>query len=275
MANRMKSVLRPHKKLFAASYLIRQQVFHPQHFNRHDERTRLILKDIQERGFFVIPNFVDKAYCKECIKDIDAMMQSHREFVQQYSDDRIFGSEHLSSNIMKFARNEYALELANKYNTIDTDLGFTLANVIKYSNASSKLGSGGGWHRDSVNRQFKAILYLNDVTEENGAYQIIEGSHKLGRVLDDIAVGSCTFDNVRYDDGQIDKIIQKNPERLKTITGNAGTAILKDCSAIHRGSPLKEGARYALTNYYFYTRKINSKLHEHFAPVVAPETTLK
>ena len=223
----------------------------------------------------MIPDFVDKAYCRMCAKDIDTMMQSHREFVQKYSDDRIFGSEHLSSNIMQFARNEYALKLANKYNTIETELGFTLANVIKYSSASSKLGSGGGWHRDSINRQFKAILYLNDVTEENGAYQIIEGSHKLGRVLDDISVASCTFDNVRYDDDQIDKIIQKNPDRLKTIEGNAGTVILKDCSAIHRGSPLKAGIRYALTNYYFYTRKINSTLNEHFAPVVTSETILE
>ena len=35
------------------------------------------------------------------------------------------------------------------------------------------------------------------------------------------------------------------------ITGKAGTLILFDASLIHRGRPLEEGCRYALTNYYY------------------------
>ena len=80
---------------------------------------------------------------------------------------------------------------------------------------------------------------------------------------------------VRYSDQQINKIINKNPERLHTITGKAGTVIIKDCSAIHRGSPLKSGIRYALTNYYFYLSQITTTLTEHFGPLVSPDKVLK
>jgi len=48
-----------------------------------------------------------------------------------------------------------------------------------------------------------------------------------------------------------------------------------DTSTIHRGSPLKNGIRYALTNYYFENSQINSHLVEHFSPLVSPEKVLK
>jgi len=229
----------------------------------------------KKNGYVVIPDFIGKEFCNNCIKDIDLMMKNHQEVVQKYSDLRIFGSEHFSENIMRFADNKFLKTLANHYNTIETDNGFTLANVIEFSEDSKKLGSGGGWHRDSKNRQFKAILYLNDVTEENGAYQIIKKSHKVLPLLDDIKTGGLDYKIVRYSDQQINKILNKNPERLHTITGKAGTLIIKDCSAIHRGSPLKSGIRYALTNYYFYLSQMNKELVEHFSPLVSPEKVLQ
>lgn len=273
MHEKLKSVLKTQPSLFAIAYLIKQHVTHLQNFEKYSE-DRHILKQIQKRGFFIMPNFVDKKYCERCVTDVDNMMRTRREYVHKAADDRIFGSEYISENIMQFAKHEILKKLANEYNTIITEIGFTMSNVIEYSEYSNQLGSGGGWHRDSINRQFKAILYLNDVTEENGAYQIIEGSHKLGRILDDIKTGNLSFHNTRYDDSQIDRLIRKNPNRLKTLVGKAGTLILKDCSAIHRGSPLYVGKRYALTNYYFYASQINSRLTNHFAPLISVEKVL-
>jgi hypothetical protein len=259
----------------ALFYLIRQRLQHPQDFSNFSEDEKKILYEIQKNGYVVIPDFIDKEFCNNCIKDIDLMMKNHQEVVQKYSDLRIFGSEHFSENIMRFADNKFLKTLANHYNTIETVNGFTLANVIEFSEESKKLGSGGGWHRDSRNRQFKAILYLNDVTEENGAYQIIKKSHKVLPLLDDIKTGGLDYKIVRYSDQQINKILNKNPERLHTITGKAGTMIIKDCSAIHRGSPLKSGIRYALTNYYFYRNQINTTLTKRFAPLASPEKVLE
>ena len=73
----------------------------------------------------------------------------------------------------------------------------------------------------------------------------------------------------------VEKILNESPDRLKTITGNAGTMVLVDTSIIHRGLPLEEGIRYALTNYFFENTQINSHLVEHFAPIVSPDKVLK
>ena len=73
----------------------------------------------------------------------------------------------------------------------------------------------------------------------------------------------------------VDKITHANPDRLKSLTGKAGTLVLVDTSIIHRGIPLKKGVRYALTNYFFERSQINSNLIEHFSPLVSPEKVLK
>ena len=271
----MKQIVYRNPSLAAGLYLFRQRLQHPQNFSNFSEDEKKLLYEIQRNGYVVIPDFIDKEFCNNCIKDMDLMMKNHQEVVQKYSDLRIFGSEHFSENIMRFANNKFLKTLANHYNTVETDNCFTLANVIEFSEASKKVGSGGGWHRDSKNRQFKTILYLNDVTKENGAYQIIKKSHKLLPLLDDIKTGGLDYKIVRYSDQQINKILNKNPERLHTITGKAGTVIIKDCSAIHRGSPLKSGIRYALTNYYYYLSQINPTLTKHFAPLASPEKVLE
>ncbi len=54
---------------------------------------------------------------------------------------------------------------------------------------------------------------------------------------------------------KVDKIIENDPDRLKTLTGKAGTLVLVDTSIIHRGIPVKNGIRYALTNYFLKNHK--------------------
>ena len=61
------------------------------------------------------------------------------------------------------------------------------------------------------------------------------------------------------------KIQMLNSKRKKIITGKAGTLIIVDTSLIHRGRPLKNGKRYALTNYYYPYYQVN-KMKNHFKP---------
>lgn len=203
------------------------------------------------------------------------MMENHKEFVQKQTDLRIFGAEEFSENIKKFADHDFLNNFANYYNGSRTYNAFTLANMIEFNDKSKKLGSGGGWHRDQVTRVCKAVLYLNDVDETNGAYQIIKNSHKLSSMIKDSKSAKMYPHQTRFSDQQIEFLLSKNPERLITITGKKGTLILKECSAIHRGSPLQQGKRYALTNYFFRQNQLTEKLVEHFSPIVSPEKVLK
>lgn len=135
-----------------------------------------------------------------------------------------------------------------------------MANKTKFIN--NNLGSGGGWHRDNLLKQYKSILYLVDVDHSNGPFQLIEKSQKFSQVLKDSLKMKTDVRTYRFKEKQINSI-KKN--RTVTIEGKAGTLIIVDTSAIHRGSPLKLGTRYALTNYY-YPKKIMKNYLSHFKP---------
>lgn len=74
-----------------------------------------------------------------------------------------------------------------------------------------------GWH--SLN----LFIYLTDVTEHSGAHQIIVGTHR----------GRNAWDAVRVaiPDQEIEDRFQN---RIRTITGPAGTMFFEDTSAFHR-----------------------------------------
>jgi ectoine hydroxylase-related dioxygenase (phytanoyl-CoA dioxygenase family) len=201
------------------------------------------------------------------------MFENKKEFIQDIFDMRIFGAEELSENIKKFADDKLINEIAEAYNAVPTTMGFTLTNKIEAKD--QEFGSGGSWHRDSYFRQFKSILYLNDVNENNGPFQIVTKSNKSNQIKKDTKIGNLEQMQSRFDNNEIEKIIENEPERVHTLTGKAGTLILVDTSTIHRGKPLKNGIRYALTNYFFEKTQINSHLIEHFSPLVSPEKVLK
>lgn len=270
-----KKILTKSPKIYTAIHSLNFELKHKQNFSKLEDKEKELLLKVQKNGYTVIPDFFDDETCKKCIVDIDWMFENKKEFVHKtdYEDYRIFGAEDLSENIKKFANHELLTKLANAYNAVPTSCGFTLAGKISVT--GHEYGSGGTWHRDSFFRQFKSLLYLTDVNEENGPFQIIHGSHKSNQVSADTKTGNLDSMQSSFNQDTVEKILQDNPERLKTLTAKAGTVVLVDSSAIHRGLSLKNGVRYALTNYFFENSQINSHLVEHFSPLVSPEKVLK
>src|SRR5262245_27080087 len=91
-------------------------------------------------------------------------------------------------------------------------LSFIMVNDIDASRSPN--GSGGGWHRESFRPQYKAFLYLTDVTRESqGAFCFIPGSN--GRVIRLGSAGWRLFSGAnRYDDGVVSilKMIGTKPK---------------------------------------------------------------
>ena len=270
-----KKILTKSPKAYAAVHTANFERNHKQDFSFLNEKEQKLLFEIRQNGFVVISDFFDKKSCESCIEDMDWMFENKKEFVHQsdYADSRIFGAEELSENIMKFANNDLLNKLANAYNAVPTSNGFTLAGKIETT--GHEYGSGGTWHRDSYFRQFKSLLYLTNVNEENGPFQVVLGSHDAKKISSDSKSANLESMQCTFNQEAVEKILKDEPERLKTLTGKAGTLVLVDTSTIHRGLPLKNGIRYALTNYFFENTQINSHLVEHFAPIVSPEKVLK
>jgi len=270
-----KKILTKSPKAYTAAHTLKFENSHRQDFSKLTEKEKNILLEIKKKGYVVIPDFFDKNQCELCVNDMDLMFQNNKELIHEsdYSDSRIFGAEYLSENINSFATHSLLNNLANAYNAVPTDCGFTLAGKISVS--GHEYGSGGPWHRDSYFRQFKSLLYLTDVDENHGPFQIISESHDKEHISSDSKTANLESMQCTFDQNTIKQIIEKEPERLHSLTGKAGTVVLVDTSCIHRGVPLKEGTRYALTNYFFEKKQINNHLVEHFAPLAFPEKILK
>jgi hypothetical protein len=126
---------------------------------------------------------------------------------------------------------------------------FIMANRV--TPKPGNLGSGGGWHRDSINRrQLKFIVYLSDVGSVNGNFQYMPKSHRVWDKLGQNRFLKKGLSEYRYSQENIDTLV-KNGNRVDELTGSQGTLIVADTSGIHRGKPIVEGVRYAMTNYMF------------------------
>ena len=138
-----------------------------------EKRIDTIVSEIRKRSYVVIPSYLSAAECVRITQDIDRSVESYPDCVQIDkfgSDHRIFGSEHGSRAIMAFHNDKFALTVGACYGRHSLRNFATLAGRLEMQ--PSNAGSGQGWHRDSLNRQFKAIVYLTDVNDDSGPFQI-------------------------------------------------------------------------------------------------------
>ena len=163
------------------------------------------------------------------------------------NDERIFHAQKYSKFINDhFYNNQFLNEIASKYNKNLNKK--TLLNKIVYEDGLIK-NSGAGWHRDNHTCQFKALMYLSDVTNENGNFQFLTNSNtkQIG-----YPKPRTQNYNTRFHDETIDLLIKNNNNiKLHDIVGNKGTIVLVDTTYIHRGNIIKLGERKAMTQYFF------------------------
>jgi hypothetical protein len=128
--------------------------------------------------------------------------------------------------------------------------GFAPENINVYYNRS--VTGTRGYHFDSYNSQYKAFVYLTDVSDESyGPYSYIKGSHKrsyprrrieglINRLLDNKPTAAVP---AFYDDDDI-----------VTFTAPKGTLIISDQTGYHRGIPQEEGKKRMLISNSYTTK---------------------
>ena len=224
-------------------------------------------EQLKKEGICVIENYWSPEQCAKVRDEIDRILVEHPDFIHPHSkaDFRVFGAENLSNEIAQFSTDTFLGALASDYNREPSAVAFTLAGKLPES--KNNKGSGEGWHRDAFFRQFKSIIYLTDVEKMNGPFQFIQKSHSFWQVLKDVWIAKLGYMQYRIKDEQAEAIVNDSPSRLKTYTAKVGTLILVDTSSIHRGMPIESGVRYALTNYFYPSKRIQKELFEQFAPI--------
>ena len=213
------------------------------------------LQVLKEHGVCVIKAAYSQKACDEIRAEIDQLLRElpSSDVQKVEGDQRIYCAEQKSKNIFSFNQDKKFFLSGETY------LGrrltcVTLAAKIEFSPENK--GSGGGWHRDSFSRQYKAILYLCDVCADNGPFEYVLGSHGIPSILDaEKSLSRSGYRNLRYTQDEIDKVVQECQLQKQLFLGKAGDVLLVDTRGLHRGSPLRSGERYALTNYYFTPRQ--------------------
>lgn len=217
------------------------------------------LKELHNNGFLIIKNFLSKEKCNSLITDFKKNLSNEKVWRDDVkSDTRIFGIEKKAPDFDEIFNTYKLKKIYNSY-VSSTQKSIILCNHIIPK--KENLGSGGGWHRDSMHRrQLKYIVYLNDAKIENGCFQYLPSSHKIIEKLKINLILSKPLGNYRYSQEDIDKL-SKSGYKISSLEGNAGDLIIVDTSGIHRGHPISKGERFATTKY-MWERKVPSSISE-------------
>jgi hypothetical protein len=207
----------------------------------------LIAEEVSSRGYSYYPNLIDNDTLREIIDTLKIHFSEPNEKFSHRGDTRHYAIERDIPLVKVFSDETRLKNIGMKVMSRPIINLFTLGNYLVAGNRGT---SGGGWHRDSMNPQFKAMIYLTDVDESNGPLEIIPGTHKFSTQRRLSRKGLLSFDKQRLKEDEIEPI-EKDQGPRETITGRAGTVVIFESSTLHRGRPIELGERLALTNYYY------------------------
>lgn len=211
------------------------------------------LKDLKDSGIHVLHNYLTERQCKLLRDLIDDKISSgdHNVWVDDNeSDHRIYFAEQVDQSFNFIIEDDCILATLERYLGVTKPCSLVLA--ARADAVEGNLGSGGGWHRDSPFRnQFKVLVYLNDVTELNGPFQIIKGSHKFISVIKSVVKKVFKPNSHRFTETDINNYCKAFGEEVFEVSGAAGTLAFIDTKCIHRGKPLESGNRYVLFGYFW------------------------
>jgi hypothetical protein len=104
------------------------------------------------------------------------------------------------------------------------------------------------WHFDRLFEQYKAMIFLDDVTDGNGPMRLLPGSHRFegSRRMYDFAIYAEPFHG--GDPGYA--VIEDRLADIVSAVGKAGDAFLFDTKAFHAHGRPTHGKRSTATLYY-------------------------
>lgn len=233
------------------------------------KKEKIIFQSLKKDGIFIWKNFANQNLCADIISSIDSSYEKYFNSFEQIfskisskklkwgvnydnhniwidkekSDFRIINAENIDCNINDFKNNDSLSRIGSFLLNKNLNCFFTMANKTTYQ--INNKGSGGGWHRDrTYANSYKTLLYLNNVTNENGPFQYLKKSFSIKNHL----LSVDKLDKNQFDNFEIEKISKKY--FVETVIANAGDLVLFNPNGIHRGKPIEKGNRYAITNYY-------------------------
>ncbi len=220
-------------------------------------------------GVAAVPGYWSPERCAGARAALERALALHPEALRVASggsDRRLYGAEAVAPELAAFHADAWTRRMGELASGFGLYPFATLGARIDAT--PSNRGSGDGWHRDWHGSQFKSILYLCDVGDDNGPFEYVLGSQRARRaVLDTLFGGLPAAPATRYTPEQVERVVARSGATRRVFPGAAGTLLLVNSAGIHRGRPLASGARLALTNYYYPPSRVDEALLRHFSPL--------
>ncbi len=208
-------------------------------------------KNFFNDGYIIVSEFLNIVEVNELKESLERELTNKKNKIiidDKQSDIRIYGVDKINKKFENIINNKVDTFFKKNFG-FTFENSFLMANKLIYK--KNNLGSGQGWHRDSEPiDQYKCLIYLDDVSSNNGPFQYIKKTHSPLSFLKLFFYKKIRYYQYRFNQKEIDNIISSD---LKCITFNEkkGSAIFFNSRGIHRGMPISKGIRYACTSYYF------------------------
>ena len=245
--------------------------------------TEKLAEKLKSEGIVVLKNFYDEKFCEDVIGEIESAIDNFKDKVSIIKaentggDHRLYGIDKFFYKSNLFCNEFFFKDLINKVSEKKEKPFFVIGGKLEYEKDSNK-NSGGGWHRDKDEDQYKVMVYLNKVASENGPFMFIKNSKKTDAVRlenrnkQSIVIALKKFlkriklNNPRYSEDSIKEYLKKNNLKILEIQGDVGDVIIFNSSYLHRGKNIIDSTRYTLTTYFFPdTKKQQRAVNKSFA----------
>jgi hypothetical protein len=223
-----------------------------------DEREERIVADLRRDGYAVVEGYWERERALalrdsleqrlEGGEDVDYPEGAYLRFWDNRAYDegvrRLYHVDRLYAELAELRSDPMLTRVTIAYYGVPFHSGVLVFQHNTRSNANTRY-----YHVDAFEKEFKAFLYLDDVTEGNGPFTYLRGTHKgmaTRRFLKHArwnGEGSPTGFAPEELGSLLDTEVQ--------ISGPAGTLILADVRGFHRGSPQLDDDRSVIVNYMF------------------------
>ena len=222
--------------------------------------------EVKAKGWILIPNFLSTEECDKFRFEIDESLESNKAKVQtgmEGADKRLFGFE----NISRIARaeileNPHLGEIfSSLYGSRNKVYSSLLAQRIRLGAQKEAEAS---WHRDSFFSQYKAFIFLSDVSAKSAPHQIYRHTHTASHKIKTLLKLGLKYRNHNdgYRETEIRKKIISKANDVLTIVCPEGSLLLSNTSSIHRSGKCEApNQRYSIT-VYTYANRIPSHVAE-------------
>ena len=216
-----------------------------------DDSQRMCVNEMKRNSAFVIENYWQREKALMVRDKLASVHESNEAYVlgDHTKDEivRIYHVDRLYEELEQFRYDPFVLGIAQAYNG---HMSYSGALVYQHDTVHGRAKSY--HHVDTFHRQFKAMLYLDDVDVGNGPFSYFPGSHRNRlRLIKKQLKGNNRNKDTVFEDHEVTSILSSE----KQVCLPAGSLLLFDTGCIHRGAPQETRSRSVLMNYIVPTNR--------------------